>query len=69
MIDWLVTNWKDITAAFGILVAFCSAVVKLTPTQKDDTFWAKVLKILDLFSIFFTKKDAAIIEKAAAKKK
>lgn len=69
MIDWLTANWKDITAAFGILVAFCSAVVKLTPTQKDDTFWAKVLKILDLFSIFFTKKDAATIEKAEAKKK
>ena len=69
MIDWLTTNWKDVTDAFGILVAFCSAVVKLTPTQKDDTFWAKVLKILDSFSIFFTQKDAAIIEKAEAKKK
>lgn len=69
MIDWLIANWKDISAAFGLLVAFCSAVVKLTPTLKDDTIWAKILKFFDLFSVFFTKKDAAIIEKAEKKSK
>ena len=69
MIDWLIANWKDISAAFGLLVAFCSAVVKLTPTLKDDTIWAKILKFFDLFSVFFTKKDADIIEKAEKKSK
>ena len=64
IIDWLVENWKDISAAFGLLVAFCSAVVKLTPTLKDDTIWAKILKFFDLFSIFFTKKDEEKLAKA-----
>ena len=69
MIDWVINNWKDIAAGFGCLVAFCSVVVRLTPSTKDDTVWEKILKFLDLFSIFFTKKDEAIIEKAEAKKK
>lgn len=69
MIDWLIAHWVEITSAFGCLVALCSAIVKLTPTPKDDTVWEKILKFLDLFSVFFTKKDAAIIEKAEQKKK
>jgi hypothetical protein len=63
MIEWWITNWKDVAATFGMLVAFCSAVVKLTPTQKDDTIWAKILKFFDLFSIFFTKSDEKKLQK------
>lgn len=69
MMQWLVDNWETIFAVWGMLVAFCTAVVKLTPTQKDDNFLAKVVKWADVFSVVFTKKDAQIIADALKKKK
>lgn len=66
---WLLQNWETIFAIWGMLVAFCTAIVKLTPTQKDDTFLAKVVKWADVFSVVFTKEDAETIAKALEKKK
>ena len=66
--SWLVDNWGTIFAIWGMLVAFCTAIVKLTPTQKDDTFMAKVIKWADVFSVVFTKQDAETIAKALKKK-
>lgn len=62
--NWIITHWVDLLAIWGAVVAICSTIVKLTPTQKDDVFWAKVLKILDLFSVVFTKEDAEKIAQA-----
>lgn len=36
ILDWLLANLVEITAAFGAGYAFALAVVKLTPTKKDD---------------------------------
>ena len=69
MIDWIIANWKDILAFYGALVVICSTIVKLTPTQKDDNVWAKILKFLDLFSTVFTKEDAAKLAAATKKSK
>jgi hypothetical protein len=66
---WLLQNWETIFAIWGMLVAFCTAIVRLTPTQKDDTFLAKVVKWADVFSVVFTKEDAETIAKALEKKK
>lgn len=66
---WLIENWETIFAIWGMVVAFCTAIVKLTPTQKDDTFLAKVVKWADLFSVVFTKEDAQAIANATKKKK
>lgn len=44
-------HWDELCAAFTALIAFCSIVVKLTPTQKDDSALEKIIKILDCFSI------------------
>lgn len=66
--SWLFDNWETIFAIWGMLVAFCTAIVKLTPTQKDDTFMAKVVKWADVFSVVFTKQDAETIAKALKKK-
>lgn len=65
---WLLENWEHIAAGFGMLVAFCTAIVKMTPTQKDDNILAKVVKWADVFSIVFTKKDAQVIADALRKK-
>lgn len=60
---WINEHWADVLAIYGAIVAFCSTVVKLTPSVKDDTIWAKILKFLDLFSTVFTKADKAKLEK------
>lgn len=65
---WLVENWETIFAVWGMLVAFCTAIVKLTPTQKDDNILAKIVKWADVFSVVFTKQDAETIAKALKKK-
>ena len=66
--NWLVENWDTIFAIWGMLVALCTMIVKWTPTQKDDTFLAKVVKWADIFSVVFTKKDAETIANALKKK-
>lgn len=63
MLDWIVEHWVDLLAIYGAIVAICSTIIKLTPSVKDDEIWAKILKILDKFSVVFTKEDA---EKIAA---
>lgn len=66
---WLLEHWETIFATWGVLVAFCTAVVKLTPTQKDDNFLSKIVKWADVFSVVFTKEDAQTIANAMKKKK
>lgn len=66
--NWLVEHWETIFAIWGMLVAFCTAIVKLTPTQKDDNILAKIVKWADVFSVVFTKKDAETIANALKKK-
>lgn len=36
---------------FGAVVALITVIVKFTSTTKDDTFWAKVLKVLAALSL------------------
>ncbi len=40
---------------FGTVVAAASIIVKATPSQKDDAFLAKVVKVLDFVSIINAK--------------
>ena len=49
--EWLQTHWNDVLAIIGGLVMAVSAIVKLTSTTKDDTVWAKVLKVLSALSL------------------
>jgi hypothetical protein len=66
---WLVENLDLIFQIWGMIVALCTAIVAITPTQKDNTFLAKIVKWADVFSVVFTKKDAETIAKALEKKK
>lgn len=50
--DWIMQHWKDILAIIGGVVTVCSTIVKLTPTQKDDTVLAKIIKILSALGLF-----------------
>ena len=66
--DFIRQHGVELLAIWGALVGLCSAIVKITPTQKDDAILAKIIKIADCFSIYFTKEDKKIIEEAKTKK-
>lgn len=51
VLSWLEAHWDDVLAIIGGVVTVASTIVKLTPTQKDDAVWAKVVAFLDFFSI------------------
>ena len=50
--EWITAHWKDILAIIGAVVTAASLIVKITPTQKDDTVLAKIIKILSILGIF-----------------
>jgi hypothetical protein len=68
--ETLTTIWQAIVpyaAVYGAAVAFCTAVVKATPSTKDDEIWGKIVKVLDFFSTAFTKSDKLLLVKGAEK--
>ena len=63
--EWITAHWKDILATIGAVVLAASAIVKLTPTQKDDTILAKVIKVLAALGLF--NPDGSLIGKKEEK--
>lgn len=63
--EWLQTHWEDVLKIIGGVVVAVSAVVKLTSTTKDDTVWAKILKVLAALSL--VNPDGSVIGKKADK--
>jgi len=45
MLDWLISNWGAITACIGSALGTAALVVKLTPTDADDRFVAKLMAL------------------------
>lgn len=66
---WIIDNLDTIFILWGALVALCSAIVALTPTQKDNKVWEKVVKVADKFSVVLTKEDAKTLAQALKKRK
>ena len=60
--EWITTHWDDVLAIIGGVVLVVSTVVKLTATEKDDTVWAKVLKVLSALSL--VNPDGSVTGKA-----
>lgn len=63
--EWITTHWDDVLAIIGGVVVVVSTVVKLTSTTKDDTVWAKILKVLAALSLF--NPDGSVVGKKADK--
>ena len=61
MVNWLFEHWDDILAIIGGIVTVVSIIVKLTATEKDDTAWAKILKVLAALSL--VNPDGSVIGK------
>ena len=50
--EWLQENYVNILAVWGAAVGLASAIVKITPTQKDDAILAKIINVLEMLSIY-----------------
>lgn len=50
--EWLQVNYVNILAVVGAVVGLASIIVKLTPTQKDDTILAKIVSVLEVLSLY-----------------
>lgn len=50
--EWLQVNYVNILAVVGAVVGLASVIVKLTPTQKDDTILAKIVSVLEVLSLY-----------------
>ena len=44
--DWLIEHWDELSIAFAAVLTLVSAIVRVTPTKKDDEFLAKFLGFL-----------------------
>jgi hypothetical protein len=49
--EFLQTNWADILFAITATVTAASAIVKLTPTPKDDNILAKIVSFLGVIGL------------------
>lgn len=49
--EWITNHLTDILAWIGGIVSCATIIVKLTPTQKDDTILAIVIKVLSALSL------------------
>lgn len=63
MIEWFITHKEDLAATYGCLVAFCTAMVKLFPSNKTNSLWGNIVKVLDFFSTAFTDSDKKKLNK------
>lgn len=54
VINFITEHWTDITSIFGSTVAICTTLVGILPNCKG---LKTVIKVLDYFSIIFTKDD------------
>ncbi len=46
LVNWIQTNWTDITTVIAYIIAIASIIVKLTPTLKDDDALKGVIKFV-----------------------
>ena len=44
--DWIIAHWQEVVAVAGAIVIVARLIVKLTPTQADDAWLAKVLDVI-----------------------
>lgn len=61
-INFIKDNYITIGAIYGAVVALATIIVKLTPTTKDDSVLAWIIKAVDIFSTVNTKEDQKKID-------
>lgn len=61
MIEFITQHYDEVAEIFSALVVLITLVTKLTSTDKDDTWWAHVLKLLSALSL--VNPDGSVIGK------
>jgi len=56
MINFIQTNWKDILEGIAAIIGVASVIVRLTPSNKDNIVFNKVLKFLSKYIALNTTK-------------
>jgi hypothetical protein len=49
---WMRDNWMDLIVAMSLLLMAAQAIVKLTPTKKDDSFLERLNGLFEKFLTF-----------------
>ena len=62
VITWVTAHGEELLSIVGAVV-LVSGIVELTATTKDDTVWAKVLKVLAALSL--VNPDGSVVGKKA----
>lgn len=60
--EWITNHYTDILAWIGGIISCATIIVKLTPTQKDDTILAAIVKVLSALSL--CNADGSFVGKA-----
>lgn len=47
----IIQHYNEAVELFGAVVGVVTLITKLTATQKDDSVWGKILKVLSIFSL------------------
>lgn len=55
MINHLLDNWGEIAGVLAAVHVLALAVVNVTPTPKDDEFYAKLYKVIEVLAGVVTK--------------
>jgi len=48
---WVINNWETILLVATGIVTGASVIAKLTPSETDDKWLAKILKVVDMLAI------------------
>jgi hypothetical protein len=51
ILNWIITNAGTLIGVASSVVAAASAIAALTPTPKDDTWVAKIYKVVDWLAL------------------
>lgn len=51
ILNWIITNASDLIGVATTIVAAASAIAALTPTPKDNTWVAKIYKVVDWLAL------------------
>lgn len=59
--NWIQNHGSELLQIIGAVVSLATLIVKLTPTGKDDTVLAKIIRILSALSL--CNADGSFIQK------
>ena len=63
MTQFIAQHYEEVLQILGAVVALATLIVKLTPTQKDDSVLAKIINVLSALSL--CNADGSFIGKRA----